>query len=190
MRIIAGTYRGRRLKGPRGLELRPTSDRLRETLFDILGPGISGSFFLDVFAGTGAVGLEACSRGAREVVFVDSGRESCDLIRHNLGLCGISSGYRLVQRDAFTALRQLAQEKIKVDIAFLDPPYRWQPCIDLIDAIFDSALAHADTQVIFEHHLKTILPDDGRECRRHRVVRQGDHCLSFYLKNAVSACST
>ena len=135
---------------------------------------------LDVFAGTGAIGLEAISRGAREVVFVEDSREGCALIRKNLELCAVADGYRLIQRDAFAALRQLAREEFRADIVFLDPPYRWQAYADLVAIIFGLGLAHAETRVVFEHHLKADLPRDGPGCRRHRVVRQGDHCLSFY----------
>ncbi len=181
MRIIAGTLRGRRLRGPRGLGLRPTSDRMRESLFNILSAVVPGAVVLDVFAGTGAIGLEAISRGAREVVFVEEGHEGCGLIRHNLELCGISTGCRLIQRDVFSAMRQLSREKFSADIAFFDPPYQWQPYGDLMGAAFGLGLTHEATQVIFEHHWKADLPELGPGCRRHRVVRQGDHCLSFYI---------
>jgi 16S rRNA (guanine(966)-N(2))-methyltransferase RsmD len=165
------------------LDLRPTSDRLKETLFNILNPVIPGSIFLDVFAGTGAIGLEAISRGAREAVFIEEGREGCSLIRQNLGLCGITGGYRLIQRDALTAMRQLAREQFSADVIFLDPPYLWQPYGDLLDTIFSLRLTREKTQVVCEHYRKASLPESGRGYERHRVVRQGDHCLSFYLAN-------
>ena len=110
MRVISGKFRGRKLRSPSGLQLRPTSDRLKETLFDILGPAVSGTILLDVFAGTGAVGLEALSRGAREVVFIESGRKAADLIRRNLELCGVTTAYRIIQRDGFAALRALGRQ--------------------------------------------------------------------------------
>ncbi len=162
------------------MELRPTSDRLKESLFNILGSAVSGAVVLDVFAGTGAIGLEAISRGAREVVFIEEGREGCALIRQNLRMCGISTGYRLVQRDVFTALRQLAREGFVADMVYLDPPYAWQPYADLIGILVDRGLTHAETQVVFEHHRKANLREDGNGFRRTRIVRQGDHCLSFY----------
>jgi len=105
MRIISGQFRGRKLRGPRNLSLRPTSDRLKETLFNILARSIRDSVLLDVFAGTGAIGLEALSREAREVVFIESSPAACRLIRHNVDLCGITRGYRIIQSDVFTALR-------------------------------------------------------------------------------------
>lgn len=181
MRIIAGKYRGRRLKGPKGTALRPTGDRFRETLFDILGPGVEGSVVLDAFAGTGAVGLEALSRGAREVVFIESSPEASRLIRQNLAICGVSSGYRLLHQDAFSALRLLGREGFTADMSFLDPPYEWEPYRDLLDIIFRMGIARGSSQCILEHHSKAPLPDGGRGYRRSRIVCQSDKCLSFYV---------
>ena len=180
MRIIAGEYRGRKLGSPRGDALRPTADRLKETLFDILGPAIRGAVVLDVFAGTGSIGLEALSRGAREAVFVESSAAAVRLIRENLERCGIRSGYRLIRQDAFTALRILAKEGFAADFAFLDPPYDWKPYRDLLDLLFDTGIAQADARVVIEHARRSVLPESGRRFARTRVVRQGDHCLSFY----------
>ncbi len=181
MRVISGIYRGRKLTGPRGVGLRPTSDRLKESLFNILSPVISGSVVLDVFAGTGAIGIEALSRGAREVVFVEEGQEACALIHKNLERCGISRGYRLIRRDVFTALRQLSREEFSADIAFLDPPYTWQPYADLLCNLIGLGLAHESTRVVFEHDRRASLPETGPGYTRTRVVRQGDHCLSIYI---------
>src|SRR5512147_706942 len=130
MRVISGKYRGRRLKGPEGMELRPTGDRLKETLFNILGPGIQDGVVLDVFGGTGAIGIEAISRGAREVVFIESSAAAHRLILHNLQTCRIEGGYRILQQDVFAALRFLARQGLKANLAFFDPPYDWKPYQD------------------------------------------------------------
>ena len=180
MRIIAGEFRGRRLKSPQGTTVRPTADRLRETLFDILGPGVHGAVILDVFAGTGAIGLEAASRGAREVVFVESGVDCIRLIRQNLALCGVKHGCRLIQQDVFFALRLLAREGFSPDVAFLDPPYNWKPYVDLLKTFFNLGLAREHTKVVVEHDRWSILPEFGERFQRTRVVRQSNHCLSFY----------
>jgi 16S rRNA (guanine(966)-N(2))-methyltransferase RsmD len=180
VRIISGKFRGRRLKSPRGTDLRPTSDRLKETLFNILGPGISGSVFLDVFAGTGAIGLEALSRGARLAVFIESNREAVKLIRQNIELCGIASDYRVLVGDVFTLLRSLARESFAADITILDPPYDWGPYRDLLDALFRTRIARAGSRVVIEHHRKAALPETGEGFRCMRVVQQSDKCLSFY----------
>jgi 16S rRNA (guanine966-N2)-methyltransferase len=182
MRIISGRLRGKKLHGPRGMELRPTSDRLKETLFNILGPGIHGAVVLDAFAGTGAIGLEALSRDAQEVVFIESDREAVRLIRKNLQWCGIASGYRILQEDVFTSLRSLARSGFQADIAFLDPPYRWGPYHDLLATLFQTGIASAATRVVLEHHRKAALPDCDPEFRCTRVVCQSDKCLSFYSK--------
>src|SRR5207245_1366501 len=124
---IAGTYRSRILKSLKGLALRSTSDRLRETLFNVLGSSVTGFRFLDLFAGTGAIGIEALSRGAAEVVFVESHPPAAALIRRNLASLGIRSGATVFAVDAHRALEKLARRKKRVvarfDFIFLDPPY-------------------------------------------------------------------
>ncbi len=180
MRIISGKYRGRRLKGPDGLELRPTGDRLKETLFNVLGTSVSGSVILDVFGGSGAIGIEALSRGAREAVFIENTAAGCRLIRHNLELCGISGGYRIMQQDVFAAMRFLARQDFKANILFFDPPYDFTPYRDLLDITFNRNLLMQPSRVVIEHHRKAILPESEDGYRRSRIIRHGDHCLSFY----------
>ena len=160
--------------------MRPTGDRLKETLFDILGSEVQGAIVLDVFAGTGAIGLEALSRGAQEVIFVESNREATHLIKDNISLCGVVSGYRIVQGDIFTSLRTLARERFTADIIFLDPPYRWGPYGDLLGTLVQTAIPCASSRIVIEHHFKAALPESGPGYRRVRIVKQSDKCLSFY----------
>ena len=180
MRVITGKYRGRRLKGPEGLEMRPTGDRLKESLFGILSPALSDAVVLDCFSGTGAIGIEALSRGARQVVFIESSRVSCRLIRSNLKLCGIASGARLIQEDVFGALRDLGRKGFQADVIFFDPPYDFQPYKDLLDIVYSRGLAAPSAPVVIEHRRKAALPEEGQNYRLARVTRQGDQCLSFY----------
>jgi 16S rRNA (guanine966-N2)-methyltransferase len=180
MRVISGSFRGRRLKGPDDWDIRPTGDRLKETLFNILGSGIRNAAVLDVFGGTGAIGVEALSRGAREVLFIENSSSAQRLILHNLRLCGIESGYRILQQDVFMALRHLARQGFSADIAFFDPPYDWKPYGDLLEIAFGRQLLQRDGRAVIEHHRKAQLPESGSAYQRSRVVRQGDHCLSFY----------
>src|SRR5579872_6165125 len=130
MRIIAGTYRSRRLQSLPGLDLRPTADRLRETLFDILtagNPGVlEGTVWLDLYAGTGAVGIEALSRGARMVHFVDSSTQAADLIRNNLTSLGLRAGFEVWPEDAQRAIARIESRGILPQFIFLDPPYRME----------------------------------------------------------------
>jgi 16S rRNA (guanine(966)-N(2))-methyltransferase RsmD len=180
MRVISGLYKGRKLRGPRGLDLRPTGDRLKETVFNILGPGLQASVFLDAFSGTGSIGIEALSRGAREVVFIENGREGISLIRQNLEICGIAAGFRLLAQDIFTALRSLGRERFSADTVYLDPPYNWQPYQDLIETLVAVSVIGPSSRVVLEHHRKSSAPETGIGYRLTRRVRQGDNCLSFY----------
>src|ERR1700687_5010649 len=127
MRVIAGIYRSRILKSRKGLALRPTSDRLRETLFNVLAPNIAGSRFVDLFAGTGAVGIEALSRGAAEVVFIENHAPAAVLIRRNLESLAITSEAQVLPLDALRALEKIARKHkptdAPFDFVFLDPPY-------------------------------------------------------------------
>ncbi|MDR0842811.1 MAG: 16S rRNA (guanine(966)-N(2))-methyltransferase RsmD [Acidobacteriota bacterium] len=185
MRVIAGKYRGRRLKGPEGLEMRPTGDRLKESLFSILAPDLRDALMLDAFGGTGAIGIEALSRGARQVVFIETTAAGCRLIRKNLELCGIAGGTRIIQEDVFGALRALGRKGFQADIVFFDPPYDFEPYKDLLDIVFSRSLLNPSApsgvaRVVIEHRRTTALPEEGNGYKRVRLVRQGDQCLSFY----------
>jgi len=186
MRVISGKFKGRRLKGPEGMDLRPTGDRLKESLFNILGARLDGTTVLDVFGGTGAIGIEALSRGAGEVVFIDGSEAACRLILKNLQLCGISAGYRIVRQDVFSALRSLAREGFKAGIVYIDPPYDWKPYGDLLGILFTKGLVSQASSVAIEHHRKAAVPESGDGFRRTRIVRQGDHCLSFYEESGIT----
>src|SRR5574342_1279621 len=123
MRVIGGIHGGRRLRTVSGLSVRPTSDRLRETLFNVLAPRIAGSRFLDICAGSGAVGIEALSRGASRATFIERSRRSCAVIEANLNSLDIADQASLINRDALTALKRLEREASEFDLAFFDPPY-------------------------------------------------------------------
>ena len=183
MRIIAGQYRGRVLKSPPSLGIRPTSDRLRETLFNVIAPRIEGVRFLDLCTGSGAVGIEAISRGASFVTFVDRSRKMCGLVEANLDLCVIPEEMtEVVLSEAADYLRRReARGGQPYDIAFLDPPYAidYAPLLDLFGAHTPTLLAE-DGILIVEHHHKTVLKDAAGNIRRWRILKQGDSALSFY----------
>jgi 16S rRNA (guanine(966)-N(2))-methyltransferase RsmD len=187
MRIIAGKYRSRILKSLKGSALRPTSDRLRETLFNVLGPAVAGSRFLDVFAGTGAVGIEALSRGAAEAIFIENHSPAAKLIRLNLDSLKIDSGYTILAADALSALEKLAARHTPstppIDFVFVDPPYANHADYDRILAFLSSNSANflaPDALVIFEHHHKFHLPESSGRLARTRFLKQGDAALSFF----------
>ena len=187
MRVIAGIYRGRQLKSPPSLDVRPTSDRLRETLFNILAPRIDGVRFLDLCAGSGAVGIEALSRGASHVTFVDRSRKICRLIEVNLDLCKVPEDqtdiFNLEANDFF---HQTQSRKLNPwDIIFFDPPYQenYLRVLDFIGS-HHSALLTEDGLVVVEHYHKNELPEVIGSLRRSRVLKQGDSSLSFYSFDA------
>jgi len=183
MRVIAGYYRGRNLRSPPSMQVRPTSDRLRETLFNVLAPRIEGARFLDLCAGSGAVGIEALSRGALHATFVDRSRKMCGLIEANLDLCGIpEEETEVVLSEAAEFLRRAATRGDKKwDIVFFDPPYAldYSP---VLSAFGTSALLEDDGVLIVEHHHKNELKEAIGEIRRWRILKQGDSALSFYEK--------
>ena len=180
MRVIAGQYRSRRLKGPGRMRLRPTSDRLRETLFNVLGPTIKDSFFVDLFAGTGAIGIEAISRGAREAVFVESHAAGARLVRQNLELLGIQSGIEVIESDAIKGLEILAGRHLLADFIFLDPPYEGEEHLRVLEFLDESHVIAPHGRVIIEHHRGLELPERFERLERSRVLEQGDAALSFY----------
>jgi 16S rRNA (guanine966-N2)-methyltransferase len=195
MRIIAGKYRSRILKSLKGPALRPTSDRLRETLFNVLGPAIVGSRFVDVFAGTGAVGIEALSRSAAEVIFIENHPPAAKLIRSNLDSLEITSGATILGFDALRGLEMLASRDKSstplVDYVFLDPPYAASVDYARTLEFLGSAMFLApDAFVIFEHHHKFQLPEQFSALRRTRVLKQGDATLSFFLNGVFSLRQT
>ena len=181
MRVIAGKYRSRVLKGPGRLRLRPTTDRLRETLFNVLGASVEDSLFVDLFAGTGAIGIEAISRGAREVIFVESHRAGALLVRQNLESLGIRAGAEVIGADAVRGLEKLAARHLAADFVFLDPPYeREEEPVRVLEFLDASRLIAAHGLVIVEHREPVELPErfDRLEC--FRILEQGDAALSFY----------
>lgn len=182
MRIIAGQFRSRILKNPKGQSLRPTSDRLRETLFNVLGAEIAGSRFLDLYAGTGAVGLEAVSRGADEVVFVENHSGAVKLIRGNLALLGIDFGVQIIAASAAEALVRLTKYKAQpFDFVFLDPPYAVDTEYEAILGVLgESELVFENSIVIAEHRKTYELDKAYGLLQRYRVLKQGDAALSFY----------
>ncbi len=185
MRVIAGTYRSRILKSLKGLALRPTSDRLRETLFNVLGPGIAGSRFIDLFAGTGAIGIEALSRGAAEVVFVENHPPAVALIRRNLASLNIRSGATVLAADALRGLEKIASREkrgaVGYDFIFLDPPYAAaKDYARVLEFLGSANLLASGGIVVAEHRRSFDLPEEIGALRCYRVLRQGDAALSFY----------
>lgn len=195
MRVIAGIYRSRILKSLKGLALRPTSDKLRETLFNVLGASVAGSRFIDLYAGTGAIGIEALSRGAAEVDFIENHAPAAALIRRNLKSLDIHSGATVLAVDALRGLEKLASSlkssSAGYDFVFLDPPYAAAKDYARVLEFLGSAnlLAPSGT-VIAEHRRSFNLPEEAGALQRYRVLEQGDAALSFYRAAATAGETT
>ncbi|NSW86025.1 MAG: 16S rRNA (guanine(966)-N(2))-methyltransferase RsmD [Syntrophobacteraceae bacterium] len=181
MRIVAGSFRGRRLHSPRGKGVRPTVDRVREAVFSIIAPHVPGARVLDLFAGTGALGLEALSRGASTAVFVDRSIESVRLIHENAALCRAEDRVRVIHGSLPAAVRFLDPRKGRFDLIFMDPPYGegWvEKTLLLLDEI-----AHPQALVIAEHHAKDVLPSRCGIWTKTEERRYGDTSVSFFVKD-------
>jgi 16S rRNA (guanine966-N2)-methyltransferase len=187
MRVIAGIYKGRRLKTLEGLRVRPTSDRLRETLFNILAPRIEEAHFADVCAGSGAVGIEALSRGARHVTFIESSLKAARTISENLRNCGIREGYRVINRDALRALKNM--EKAQFDVIYFDPPYDSEIYTPVMWLIAKQELLAEGGVLIVEHRRQTPLLPNYDRLRPYRQVAQGESLLTFFGVEAAEGSS-
>lgn len=180
-RIIAGRNKGRRLKAPKGLEIRPTGARVKQTLFDILAPRLPGCRFLDAFAGSGGIGLEAVSRGAARVVMIDTSAPAVAAIRENVEATGAEGGrVQVFRQDARIGLAALADTGVRFDIVFLDPPYDSGLYEPILEQLATMRLLEPDGVAVAEHFHKTPLPERIGGLIRYRQVRVGDHLLSFY----------
>jgi 16S rRNA (guanine(966)-N(2))-methyltransferase RsmD len=206
MRVIAGTYRSRPLTAPRGMSTRPTSDRLRETLFNILAPQIEGAYFADLYAGTGAVGIEALSRGAAHVTFVENAAGALATLRANLAALKICSGFQIEERSVPVVLRDLAVRNVALSnmavnnvvrrdppfaLVYLDPPWEdaaaYAQSLNLL-AASAAALLAPEAVVIAEHARRgsATLADTYGSLHRYRLLEQGDAALSFYRVEAAN----
>ncbi len=181
MRIIAAKNRSRPRRSVKGQRLRPTSDRLRETLFNILGPAVGGATFVDLYAGTGAVGIEALSRGARHAIFVEQHAPAAELIRRNLGSLEIGAEAEILGMNVARAIERLEARRVHAQFIFLDPPYAADIEYErALESLGESPIVAPEGRVIVEHLKKRELPERAGELELTRVVEQGDAALSFY----------
>ena len=189
VRIIAGSLRSRTLEAPPGLTTRPTSDRLRETLFNVLAPRIQGAAFLDLYAGSGAVGIEALSRGAARVEFVEQAPKALKALRGNLERLGLSAGFQVHAVAVGAYLRRASEvpKRERYEVVFLDPPWdaaaQYAATLGLLGSSASGLLADG-TLIIAEHRRKERLEDRYGALERTRLLEQGDAALSFYAAAA------
>ncbi|MGE5674990.1 MAG: 16S rRNA (guanine(966)-N(2))-methyltransferase RsmD [Mycobacterium leprae] len=188
MRVITGKAKGHPLKTVKGREIRPTADRVKESLFNVLGPRVPDSVFLDLFAGSGAVGIEALSRGARRCTFVDLSTQHLKVVAENLAATGLADGAELLRRDARAAVADLGHRGERFDLIFVDPPYGQELVPAALEAIAQHGLLQPDGWVVCERHHRdsvpdvVIGPDHAGGLSRFRELIFGETVLSLYSK--------
>ena len=193
MRVIAGQAKGTKLTSIKGSQVRPTLDQVKETLFNILGHDLSGEYFLDLFGGSGAIGIEALSRGAKKVVWVENNRQSHDLIYANLKKCRFENNdesksscfdWELLKMGALQALPILEKKSFKFDVIYIDPPFADNLYEKCLIGLSKSQLLKKESLVVVEHHNKNILQEIYGKLLLNDQRQSGDTSLSFYgLKN-------
>jgi 16S rRNA (guanine966-N2)-methyltransferase len=184
MRVIAGIYRSRQLLAPRGMQTRPTSDRLRETLFNILAPRPEGCRFVDLYAGTGAVGIEALSRGAAHVWFAENAEPALASLRQNLAALKINRDFTLEDRGTGAMLQRLSKLTHPIDLVYLDPPYEaeeeYSGTLNFFGSVRGRAILAPHALVVAEHSSKAKLAMRYGVLEHSRLLKQGDAALSFF----------
>ena len=176
IRVIAGEAKGRRLKVPKGMKVRPTADRVKEALFNILAPEIPGAVFLDLFAGSGGIGIEALSRGAEKVLFVEQDPRHLRILRENLTACGFEDRARVIPGDARALLRKKAFPPC--DFVFLDPPYDLPDPGELLISVGKNVTVK--NFIVYEHPRRREIPGELEGLIRTRTADYGEIRLSFF----------
>ena len=179
MRIITGTSKGRRLVTPKGASIRPTSDRIKESIFNILGGKIEGKLVLDLYAGTGNLGIEAISRGAREVIFIEKSREALKIIERNLLACQMKDRSEILLKDVIQAIGHLKGKGECFDLVFVDPPYEKGLIRRTLEKLVAARIYHEDSILVIQHDRREPLPDTSGSWNLIRQRRIGDTLISF-----------
>lgn len=179
MRVIGGNYRGRKLECPEGIDIRPTTDRVKENIFNILAPKIPYSSFLDLFSGSGGIGIEAISRSANDVVFVDGNSESIKALKHNLSLLKLEEGFRIVHNDVFEALDGFENTK-KFDIIFMDAPYKQGIYQKVLEKISELHVVEEDGIIVVERHVEDLWETLPKNLELVKERKYGSIVLSFF----------
>jgi 16S rRNA (guanine(966)-N(2))-methyltransferase RsmD len=183
MRVIAGKFKGRRLATPKNMTVRPTTDRVKESVFSILREHVINTRFLDLCAGTGNIGIEALSRGAKQVTFLEQNLKCLRLIERNLQACGLETSdpkVQLIRRDVTKGIVTLRMQDEAFELIYFDPPYSAEIYIRCLMQISDACILQSTGMLLVEHHKHTELPLDIGSLRCNRQKQYGDTCVSFY----------
>ncbi|MFD1952721.1 16S rRNA (guanine(966)-N(2))-methyltransferase RsmD [Paenibacillus thailandensis] len=187
MRVIAGAAKGRPLKAVPGMNTRPTTDKVKEAIFSMIGPYFDGGFALDLFAGTGGLGIEAWSRGAEKVIFVDKEKISVDVVRGNVQTAGMAEHAEIYRNDAERALKALSKRGIRFRFVFLDPPYRITTMDGLMEQLYGLGLLEEGATIVVEHDASHFYPERLPHFTRTRAAQYGDTAVSIYRHEAAGS---
>lgn len=182
MRVISGSCKGRRLKSVPGKSTRPTTDKMKETIFNWIGPYFEGGACLDLYAGSGGVGLEALSRGMEKAIFVDRDKLSIQTIKTNVSLCGFEAACEVYFNDSERALKAIVKREIQFDFIFLDPPYKKQKLTAMLEYIEHNSLLKESGYIVCEHDPGVDLPDVVGSLEQTKSINYGMSSLTMYLK--------
>lgn len=183
MRVISGTCKGRPLKAVPGNQTRPTTDKIKETMFNVIGPYFTGGIGLDLFAGSGGLGIEALSRGLDKVIFVDRDMKAIQTIKANILLCGLNEKTEVYRNDAERALKAVIKRGLQFNCIFLDPPYEKQKLLSLLQIIDENALLSDDGTIICEHGADVVLPTEVGCLKQGKTGDFGSIGLTIYSKD-------
>lgn len=180
MRVISGQMKGRKLRSVPGTSTRPTSDKVKEAIYQILGPYFDGGMVLDLYAGSGAMGIEALSRGMDKGVFIDKTGQAIRTIKENLRETGLTEQCEVYRNDAQKTLIHLEKRKWQFHLIILDPPYQKQMLTENINSIYEFDLLHAEGVILCEHDKKTELPEEINGIVKVRELKYGDTIMTLY----------
>lgn len=181
MRVISGSAKGKKLKAPSGLKTRPITDMIKEALFNVWGSRIENSNLLDLFAGSGSVGIEALSRGAQKVVFIDNSGEAVKTIWENLNNCKFESGFEVYRRDVFQVLKQFERQGLSFDLIYIDPPFTNDSLFyKVMDSINEVELLASEGIVVIRTPRKKQMPPSFHRLFKYRVSHYGESSLHYY----------
>lgn len=180
MRVVSGEFKGRVLKAVPGTSTRPTTDKVKESLFNMIGPYFSGGLGLDLFAGSGGLGIEALSRGLDKVIFVDREGKAIHVINENLKACGLEEKAEVYRNDAVRALKAIQKRDMVFNYIFLDPPYKKQQLVKLLEMIDKEGLVHQEGLIVCEHASEIILPEKVGNIVQTRNEKYGVIGITLY----------
>ncbi|MUT66306.1 16S rRNA (guanine(966)-N(2))-methyltransferase RsmD [Paenibacillus sp. NEAU-GSW1] len=180
MRVIAGEAKGRTLKAVPGMNTRPTTDKVKEAIFSMIGPYFDGGYALDLFAGTGGLGIEAWSRGVAKTVFIDREKISVDIVRHNTEAAGMGSAAEIYRNDAERAIKLLEKRGIAFKLVFLDPPYRITTMDELMVDLADRSMLEDGAVIVVEHDAAHEYPEHIERFEQMKKTKYGDTAVTIY----------